>query len=140
MHACYHAVLGEGSPRLAPLRDLAQLTLTRRLDLRRVHELARASHGAGVVARAVRQSWHAFQIADVVALSAWAQSYRSDQRETADLALYSRGSSSASRSMASIRALPRWRDRAAFVHALVRPTRTGSVSHLAAARSTRSAS
>lgn len=123
LHACYHAVLSEGSPRLVPLRDLAQLLLTRTLDVDRVHELARASRGAGVVARAVRHAWHAFDIADVLALSAWAQTYRSNERETADLALYDRGSQHAGGTMASVRALPRWRDRAAFVHAMVRPTR-----------------
>ena len=123
VHACYHAVLGEVSPRLVPLRDLAQLALTRRLDLDRLHRLVRTSHGEAVVARAVRHAWHALEIADVLALSAWAQSYRSDEREVADLAVYDRGSSYAQKSVASIRALPRWRDRAAFVHALVRPTR-----------------
>jgi len=123
VHACYHAVLGEISPRLVPLRDVAQLALTRDLDLVRVHRLVRASQGEAVVARAVRHAWHALQIADVLALSAWAQSYRNDDRETADLALYSHGSSYAAKSVASIRALPRWRDRAAFVRAMVHPTR-----------------
>jgi len=123
VHACYHAVLREGSPRLVPLRDLAQLLLTRDLDLARVHSLTRASQGAGVVARAVRHAWHAFEVADVLAMSAWAQSYRSGDRETADLDVYSRGARQASRSMASVRALPRWRDRAAYVHAVMRPSR-----------------
>ena len=62
-------------------------------------------------------------IASVLALSAWAQSYRNDEREVADLAVYARGSTYAEKSVASIRALPRWRDRAAFVHAMVRPSR-----------------
>jgi hypothetical protein len=123
VHACYHAVLGEASPRLVPLRDVAQLALTRSLDLERVHGLLRASRGEAVVARAVRHAWHALEVADVLALSAWAQSYRSDDREAADLAVYGKGSSYAEKSVASIRALPRWRDRAAFVHALVHPTR-----------------
>ncbi len=149
VHACYHAVLGETSPRLVPLRDLAQLALTRELDLDRVHRLVRASRGEAVVARAVRHAWHALQIADVLALSAWAQSYRNDDRETADLAVYDQGSSYAAKSVASIRALPRWRDRAAFVHAMVRPTRDylgsrhdGHVSRLRAglAQSTRKSS
>ncbi len=123
VHACYHAVLGGSSPRLVPLRDVAQLLLTRSLDLGRVHRLVRASKGESVVARAIRHSWHALDIADVVSLSAWAETYRTDRREIAELDVYARGSTYTRRSLAAMRALPRWRDRVAFVHALVHPTR-----------------
>lgn len=123
VHACYHAVLGEVTPRLSPLRDIAQLALTGPLDVTRVHEIARASKGEVVVSRAVRQAWHALAVADVLAISAWAHSYRMDSREAADLAVYE-DSSYAGKSVASIRALPTWRDRAAFVHAMALPSRS----------------
>ena len=75
------------------------------------------------MARAVRHAWHALQLADVLALSAWAQSYRNDDRETADLAVYGQGS--ATPPSPSPRSVPcrGGGDRAAFVHALVRPSR-----------------
>jgi hypothetical protein len=122
LHACYHAILGEPSPRLAPLRDIAQMALTRPLDLPRLHALIRASHGEPVVAKAIRAAWSELHIADVTALSAWAQTYRTDPRAAADLATYGAGSSYATKSIAALRSLPTLRDRAAFLYALLVPT------------------
>ena len=124
VHACYHAVLGEATPRLVPLRDIAQLALTRSLDLERVHHLIRTSGGEAVVSRAVRHAWHDLRIADVLSLSAWAEAYRTDPRQAAELAVYGSHSSYARKSVASIRALPTWHDKASFVHALVLPDRS----------------
>lgn len=123
-HACYHAVLSQTMPRMVPLRDIAHLALGGQLDLDRVHHLARASGGEPVVARAVRHAWHALAVADVLAISAWADAYRADSREDADLAVYTTRSSYARKSVAAIRALPRWRDRAAYVSALTFPDRS----------------
>ncbi|WP_432478364.1 nucleotidyltransferase family protein [Nocardioides sp. GXQ0305] len=123
VHACYHAALGDASPRLVPLRDVAQLALTYPLDGERIHRLARASGGEAVVAQAVRHAWSLLRIADVLAISAWAQSYRPDSHEVADLAVYERGSSYARKSVAAIRALP-LRERASYVYALASPTRS----------------
>jgi hypothetical protein len=123
VHACYHAALGDATPRLVPLRDVAQLALTYPLDGERIHRLARASGGEAVVAQAVRHAWSLLGIADVLAISAWAQSYRPDSHEVADLAVYERGSSYARKSVAAIRALP-LRERASFVYALASPTRS----------------
>jgi len=120
-HACYHAVLSQATPRLVPLRDIAHLALGGRLDQDRVHHLARASGGEPVLSRAVRHSWHALAVADVLAISAWAEAYRADSREDADLAVYTTRSSYARTSVAAIRALPRWRDRVAYVSALTFP-------------------
>jgi putative nucleotidyltransferase-like protein len=122
LHACYHAILGETSPRLTPLRDIAQMALTRQLDLPRLHALIRASHGEPVVAKAIRAAWSELHIADVTALSAWAQTYRTDPHAAADLATYGAGSSYATKSIAAIRSLPTMRDRASFLYALLVPT------------------
>lgn len=122
LHASYHAILGETSPRLTPLRDIAQMALTRPLDLPRLHALIRASHGEPVVAKAIRAAWSELHIADVTALSAWAQAYRTDPRAAADLAAYGAGSSYASKSVAALRSLPTVRDRAAFLYALAVPS------------------
>ncbi len=124
LHACYHAVLGEVRPRLVPLRDAAQIALTRRLDMPRLHSLIRASRGDAVVARAVQLAWSEFDLADVLAVSAWAQAYRTDPREAADLAAYGRGSSYATKSVAALRALPTLRQRASYLYALLAPTQS----------------
>ena len=121
VHACYHAALGEARPRLVPLRDAVQLALSDSLDLARVHDLVRASGGGAVVSRAVRHAWHALQVADVLAITAWAKAYRVDPKEAADLAVYGSGSSYARKSLASVRALPTLRERVAFLHALLDP-------------------
>ena len=124
VHACYHAVLGDANPRLVPLRDVAQLALTYSLDGERVHRLTRRSGGEAVIARAVQLAWQELAVADVLAISAWADSYRYGARETADLEVYASGSSYARKSVAAIRALPSWPQRARFVHAMALPNRS----------------
>lgn len=123
-HACYHAMLGEVTPRLVPLRDVAQVALTHDLDLGRLHELIRASGGEAVVSRAVRCAWREFAIADVLALSAWANGYRTERREAAALAAYGSGSNYTTKSVAALRALPSLSERAAFLYALMVPKRS----------------
>jgi hypothetical protein len=122
LHACYHAVLGDVRPRLTPLRDVAQIALTHHLDLPGLHELVRVSRGQAVVAKAVRLAWQTFAIADVLSISAWAAAYRTDPREAADIAVYGRGSSYASKSVAAIRSIPTARGRASYLYALLVPT------------------
>lgn len=124
LHACYHAVLGEMRPRLMPLRDVAQIALTHELDLVRWHALIRSSGAEAVVARAVRFAWSEFDIADVLAISAWAHAYRTDPRQAADLAAYGKGSSYSSKSVATLRALPSMSQRASFLYALLVPTQS----------------
>lgn len=120
-HACYHAVLGNERPRLTPLRDLAQIALTGTLDLAQLHTVVRASRGEAAVARAVRHAWSELEIADVLAVSAWADSYRANAKQNAELAVYGPRSSYANKSVAAIRALPTFHERASFVYALSFP-------------------
>lgn len=122
LHACYHAALGETSPKLTPLRDIAQLALIRELDLPHLHGLIRASGGEPVIAKAVRAAWSELNIADVTALSAWAHTYRTNPRAAADLAVYGEGSSYATKSIAALRSLPNVRERASFLYALLMPS------------------
>jgi hypothetical protein len=101
---------------------VAQIGLTGDLDLPRLHSLIRASRGEPVVARAVRASWTEYNIADVTAMSAWANTYRTNPRAAADLAAYGAGSSYASKSVAALRSLPTVRERAAYLYALLVPS------------------
>lgn len=122
LHACFHAALGEKVPRLVPLRDVAQMLLHGDLDVVRVRHLMETWGAKPVVATAVRAAWARLRLADVVALSAWAQRYPVDERSRRELAVYSDPEGSyAGKSLAAVRALPRWRDRVAFVRALALP-------------------
>lgn len=53
LHACYNAVLADDPPRLAALRDVAQMALSGSMDPEEVFLLARRWRGIGVVRRAL---------------------------------------------------------------------------------------
>lgn len=125
LHSCYHTALGDTPPRLVPQRDVAQMLLTGRLDLDRVKRLMRAWQAEPVVARAVRLTWETLGIADITALSTWAQRYIASPRAEKDLAVYidPDANSYAAKSVAVFSALPRPRDKAAFALAMALPRR-----------------
>lgn len=124
LHAAYHAELGDLCPRLAPLRDLAQIVLTAEFDWARLQSLMQASQGEAVVARSVRTAWQEFHLADVLAVSAWASQYREDEQAAADLSLYTLTPSYAARAFATVRAIPSLSEKARFVAALTMPERS----------------
>lgn len=124
LHACFHAALGDIVPRLVPQRDVVQMLLGGRLDLDRVRQLMLAWQAEAVVARAVSIAWETLAVADEVALSAWSQRYTPSRRDRRYLSVYSdpRGSYAA-KELVALSAIPRLRDRIAFLHALVLPDR-----------------
>jgi len=125
LHACYHTVLGDHPPRLVPQRDIAQLVLSDRVDVDSVRRLAASWQGEAVVAQAIRTTWDSFQIADVVALSAWAQRHQPDARELRDLALYTTERASyAGKSLGALRAIPGVRAKFRYLRALAFPQRS----------------
>lgn len=123
LHASYHTVLGDRRPRLAPMRDVAQILLSRDIDRSRLRMLMRASYGEAVVARAVRTTWHELDLADVLAITTWAEDHPESRRATADLSLYGAASSFAARSFGTVRAIPTWSRKARFLAALTLPDR-----------------
>ncbi|QNN52167.1 nucleotidyltransferase family protein [Nocardioides mesophilus] len=123
LHACYHAALGDRRPQLVPLRDVAQILLTREIDWSRFRELMRNSRGEAVVARAIRTSWNELRLADVLQASAWASAHRSTRREASHLSVYGASSSYAARSFAAVRTLP-IRQRPRYVLSLALPERS----------------
>lgn len=124
LHACYHAALGDRVPQLAPLRDVAQILLSSNPDWTVFQRLMQRSRGQAVVAHAVRTAWTELAIADVLIVSAWAESYRASPRAKADISVYGVGSSYATRCFASVRALPTWEQRASYLAALTMPDRS----------------
>lgn len=133
LHACFHAALGDVEPRLVPQRDVVQMLLSGKLDVELVRTLMRRWQAEPVVARAVALSWETLAVADVVALSAWAQHYTPTREQDAFLSVYRdpRGSYAA-KELLALRTIRGLRDKSAFLHALLFPERqylTGRHSH-----------
>ncbi|MDH3707914.1 MAG: nucleotidyltransferase family protein [Acidimicrobiia bacterium] len=123
VHGCYHAVLGDIEPRLASLRDIALLADARALDHDVVRDLARCWQGEAVLAEGLRRTaaalpgrtgglydWAAERTPSAADRAAF-DSYRTEHRRFAR------------QSLASLRAIDGWGDRAAFVRAVVWPSR-----------------
>jgi len=124
LHACYHAALGFRPTRLVPLRDLVEAAGDPAFDWREAVTLAERWRGAPIVAHAVRTAMEAFALEPASGLWWWARGHRSDEPATRILEHYLHGTRrQTERSLDALRALPRWRDRAAYLSALLRPDR-----------------
>jgi hypothetical protein len=105
VHACYHAALGDPVPRLAALRDIAQIALTTPLDVERTIAISREWRADAVVAHAVKLTWVRLGLGPVP-LSEWAFSHRPDGYQTRSLRAYGGESRSyATQSVAGLRAV-----------------------------------
>ena len=125
MHACYHAALGNWPLRLGSLRDVAEM-LHRAdrpdRDGAAIRRLAADWGAEAVVAAAVADSRRLLGIGPAGELSRWAEQYAPGRREVAWLALHTHADKTfAAQALATLRVLPRWRDKAAYVRALVLP-------------------
>lgn len=125
LHATIHAALGDPVPRLSPLRDVAQMLLTRPLDVERVHALSAAWRIDAVVARAVDLAGGAFELpTDAHPLLAWSKTYRPGRRDRRFLRVYTDPDQTyAAKSFAAVRAIPGLRSRLAYLRALLFPAR-----------------
>ncbi len=122
MHACYHAALGDWPLRLGSLRDVAEMLRRVDPDGASIRGLAAAWGVEAVVAAAVADSVRLLGMSPAGELSAWAQRYLPARREQAWLALHTHADKTFSaQAVATLRALPRWRDKAAYLRALVLP-------------------
>ena len=122
IHACYHAALGNWPLRLGSLRDVAEIQ--RRLDGHDVAtlELVRAWGVEALVAAAVSDSRRLLGVAADDELSSWARDYQPSRREVAWLALHTHADKTfAAQAVATVRVLPSWRDRVAYLRALIFP-------------------
>lgn len=121
MHACYHATLGDWPLRLGSLRDVAEMLRRLDRDGAQVRRLTADWGAEAVVAAAVTDSQRLLGISFVGDLSAWAQRYVPSRREESWLALHTRTDKTFSAlAAATLRVLP-WRDKAAYLRALVLP-------------------
>jgi hypothetical protein len=114
LNAAYSAMLGDKSPPLPTLRDIAEMALHPALDTSYLLDVAHTWEGEAVVAAAVAATWDRLRIGDVTALSTWATHYRPTLAETRTLALYhAEGVTETARALATARAIPnlltRWK-------------------------------
>lgn len=122
MHACYHAALGDWPLRLASLRDVAEMLLGIGGDAAPVTALAARWRAEAVVASAIADACRLLGIATATALSRWAECYVPTRREEAKLALHTHEDKTfAAQALATLFALPRFGDKAAYLRALVLP-------------------
>ncbi len=126
LHACYHAALGDWPLRLGSLRDIAEML--REVDGHREGvSIRRRTESWGVeavVAAAVSDTRRLLGIAPAGELSDWAERYVPNRREESWLALHTHSDKTfAAQAVATLRVLPRWQDKAAYLRALVLPDR-----------------
>jgi hypothetical protein len=124
LHACVHAAIGAPSPRLMPLRDVAQLLLTTDLDTAAVLDVARRWRCRVVVQRAVTAALGTLGIEHHGELADWARAYEPDAFERRALRAYVSSSRSyALQAFATMQALPNTVERVAYLRALALPRR-----------------
>jgi hypothetical protein len=90
LHAAYHLLLGARPIRLLQLRDVAEIALYGGLDAGAVRRRAALWRAEAVLSLALRETWSQLEIADVTALSRWAELYRPSESERRQLAAYGR--------------------------------------------------
>jgi hypothetical protein len=124
LHACYHAVLGNSPPRLAPLRDVAQMLTEGDVDPSRARALATAWQGEAAIAHAITTAQRTLDVALVHPLAEWANGFVAPPRQRRDLArATSPGYTFAAQAFDGLRAIGGTRQRAAYLFALAFPQR-----------------
>jgi Uncharacterised nucleotidyltransferase len=122
IHACFHAALGDWPLRLGSLRDVAEILERLRGSEASIRDCARQWGVEAVVAAAVADSRRLLRVEADDQLSRWAERYEPSRREVAWLGLHTHSDKTfAAQALATLRVLPKWRDKAAYVRALVAP-------------------
>jgi hypothetical protein len=121
LNAAYAAVLGDKAPPLPTLRDIAELALHPQLDTARLLEVAGRWRGEAVLAAAVTAAWRELRVADLTALSTWAERHRPSVADQRTLALYHADDvTETTRALATAWAMPRVGTRLAYLWGLAR--------------------
>lgn len=123
MHACFHAALGDVSPRLVALRDVAQMLIVNEVDLEQSIVLAKEWRAEVVLARAITLTWDRLDLPPGDAL-AWANSYLPSRYEARAMRAYtSENRSYATQVAAGVSAVPGIAGKLAYMRALLLPSR-----------------
>jgi hypothetical protein len=123
VHACMHAALGDRSPRLVALRDVAQIYASG-VDDSAVIGAFVAAQAAGVARRAVELVEDVLNFSFVGPFGDWTHAYTPTRRDRWQLATYATGSERyRAQAVATMWMLPTLRKRASFALALAFPDR-----------------
>jgi hypothetical protein len=124
LDACFHAALAANRPRLVPLRDVAQMTLSPGLDVARMTELCRQWRCGIVVQRALGLAWDELGLSATTDAVRWARQYEGSTFERRALCSYVGDNPSYPRqALAGLHALRGWRDKVAYAAKLAVPRR-----------------
>ena len=118
-HACFHAALGDATPRLVALRDIAQLMLTTDVDVDATRAMCTRWRAGAVMEHAIAATWDTLDLAST-SDSEWARGYAADSCERRSFAAYLGPNRSYARQMiAGIPAVAGWRAKVAYVRSLL---------------------
>ena len=124
LHACLHSMLGDFPARLVPIRDVAQIGLSGKLDRERVMDLARAWRMEVVLLQATQLAWDALTLdgsSEPLIPTGWLNPTR---RQIKALDAYlSPARSYVGLCIAAARVIPRPSDKARYLTALAFPSR-----------------
>lgn len=122
LHACYHAALGDWPLRLGSLRDVTEMLRAATDDDDALVRQAESWGVEAVVAAAVADAHRLLGLDPVGAVARWADRFVPSRREVTRLALHTHTDKTfAAQALATVPVLPRLRDKAAYVCALVLP-------------------
>jgi hypothetical protein len=123
LHACYHAALGDPTPRLSSIRDVAQMLMTGDHDPDRTIDLVRAWEAQAVLARAIDLCREHLGVEVDGPVVATFRGYEPTRREHRAIDSYvGEDRSFAAKAIASLPYLDGFRDRLAFVRATLAPS------------------
>ena len=121
IHAAYAAVMGDWPPRLASVRDVAQILLTLDPPLDEVLRFAHRWRAEGVLARGMTMAWELLAPAATPPLVDWAASYRPSRVDRLLLASQTGPSRGTTRHLAALLVIPGLSDRVAYLRAVAWP-------------------
>ncbi|MGH9297047.1 MAG: nucleotidyltransferase family protein [Acidimicrobiales bacterium] len=124
LHACFHAALGDLPPRLVPLRDLAEMSLSGRLDMETVFRLAASWRAEAVLRRSVVLAWEVLGLDPAAEILRRCLELEPRARETRALELYLTSRRSyVGLCLAALPVIPGPLDKARYLTALAFPKR-----------------
>ena len=121
IHASYAAVMGDWPPRLASVRDVAQILLTLDPPHDEVLRFAHRWRAQGILARGLTMAWELLAPAATPPLVDWAAAYRPSRIDRLLLASQTGPGRGTTRHLAALLVIPGLSDRVAYVRAVAWP-------------------
>lgn len=124
LHACYSGAIGDPSPRLVTLRDIAQMLLLGDLDASRTRALCSAWQGGAVVAKALRDTQERLGVGELSLEWRWMTEHHCTAAETRALRAYADDKSGGAQALSALGAIRGTRAKWNFLLAMALPQRS----------------